>query len=380
MRSIDYTYKKIHDFYVVWLQKSNKYIQLEEPAWFVFSKLANRYKTETIAARCAVRYGLEADESLAFVDEIRSGIERLNQPINNQGRAINISSEESRPSVPYSRRRYRFEDKLIEFSYETRLFEYYLHPLICHLETTEVQDDVPVFELFRCDDKIIFRLNGTTKGSWDNDETHLMKGQIFMNLLSVMFGKNDLDWLMTVHASALTNGRKTLLISAGPGSGKTTMAALLQNRGYQMVSDDFVAIDRYSIHAWPFPLAMSVKQGAMELLSSLYPDLEQQPLTHISPEKKVRYLYPEINQESVKRTFPVKEFIFIQYNKTVDFEWEKLDQRNAVKLLFDQSWISPADGIAPVLLNQLDRWSFYRLTYSDNQKALDAITNLFNHD
>src|SRR5690606_33142888 len=135
-----------------------------------------------------------------------------------------------------------------------------------------------LFELFKSQDMIVFRFNGEVKGTWKKDETHLVKGLIFMYLINVIHGKTEADWLMTVHASAISNGRKTILFSAPPNHGKTTIAALLQNRGYKLISDDFVPIDRNSLKAYPFPIAMSVKQTSMDLLASLFPGLEQKPL------------------------------------------------------------------------------------------------------
>jgi hypothetical protein len=380
MPDISFIKKKIGLSYLIWLRKSNKYMMLEEPAWFVFSHIAKRYKLSTIASSCAVRYGLDTTETLAFVHDIHSGIEQMNQPTL-VSRDLTQDAEIANYRIqPYSKHQYRFGTSTIEFSSENPYFESFLHPLICHLETTDNKEDVPVFELFEYNEMIVFRLDGEVKGIWSYEETHLVKGLIFMNLVNVLFDKTNDFWLMTVHASAITNGEKTILISAAPGSGKTTMAAMLQNIGYQMVSDDFVPIDRHSFRAWPMPIAMSVKQGAMSLISTIYPEIEEKPINHISPEKSVRYIYPGPNDEFLPEALPVKEFIFISYNPSVDFQWEKIDPAKAVKLLLDQSWISPSDGSAEILFDQLSRWSFYELTYSDNQKALDAISNLFSHD
>lgn len=377
MQATPFIKKKIQNSTIVWLLKSNRYVQLEEPAWFVFSKTIKKYKAETIAAQCVARYGITPEESLTFVNDIRSGMEEMNQPQAHEGKNAGFPTEiQTHRYQPYSIRHYRFGENIVEFSYETSLFENYIHPLIGHLETTEITVEASAFELFAYDDQIVFRLKGEVKGVWTSEETHLVKGLIFMNLVNVMFKKTDDHWLMTVHASAITNGKKTILISAGPGCGKTTMAAMLQDRGFRLVSDDFVPIDRQTFHAWPFPIAMSVKQGSVSLLSSLYPDLEQKPLNYITPEKSVRYLSHEFS----KKAFPVKEFIFIQYDPTVDFEWEKLDQVTGIKFLLDQSWISPTEGNAEILLDLLSKWSFYQLTYSNNQKALDTITRLFAQD
>jgi hypothetical protein len=380
MPTIPYIKKRNGKTYLVCLQNSNQYIQLEEPAWFVFRKLLRRCKTETIAKVFAIRYGTGYEESLILVNDIRSQIENINRTDNLQV-TIEPASEDLKKHQfsPFSIHHYKFGNRVIAFSYETRHFEHYLHPLIAHFETEEAYDEMLYFELFAWHEQIVFRFNGEVKGIWTKDETHLVKGLIFMFLINVMHNKTDSDWLMTVHASAIANGKKTVLFSAEPGKGKTTIAAMLQARGYQLISDDFVPIDRNSFSAFPFPIAMSVKQGSMDLLVPLFPELEQQTLTYISPEKSVRYL-PPLHFDVAQSVFPVREFIFIEYNSSVDFVWEKLDPVKAIKLLFDQVWVSPNQGNAAILFDRIMQISFFKLTYSNNQKALDAITNLFDHD
>ena len=381
MPAIPYLKKKIGQSYLVWFQNSNLYLQLEEPAWFVFRKTTKRYKADTIANEFAIRYGISSEESRSFVKDIRLNIEKMNQPDNSQNTITKFSADlNAHIFKPFAIHNYKFGNKLLAFSYETRVFEYYLHPLICHFETSESNTEMPLFELFAHQDKIVFRFNGEVKGIWRKDETHLVKGLIYMFLINVIHDKTDADWLMTVHASAITNGTKTILFSAPPNHGKTTIAALLQDRGYKLISDDFVPIDRDSFKAYPFPIAMSVKQSSMDLLASLFPVLEQKPLNYISPEKSVRYLPPVANPDFAKEIFPVHEFIFVKYNKSVDFNWEKLEPVKAMKLLLDQAWVIPTKGNAEILFERIMQVTFYQLTYSNNQKALDAITNLFDHD
>lgn len=338
MPAIPFIKKKIGQSYLVWFQNSNQYLQLEEPVWFIFMKTIKRYKSETIAKEFSVRYGISSDENLAFVKDIRREIDKMNQADEVKDKKNEFLADLSELTfVPYSVHRYRLGNKLIAFSFQTRLFEHYLHPLICHFETTDENEDV----------------------------TH---------------NKTDADWLMTVHASAITNRKKTILFSAPPNHGKTTIAALLQDRGYKLISDDFVPIESNSFMAYPFPIAMSVKQSSMDLLASIFPALEQKPLNYISPEKSVRFLPPNDQADFANNVFPVQEFIFINYNKEVDFCWEKLDPLKAVKLLLDQAWITPTKGNAKLLFDRILQTSFYQLTYSNNQKALEAITNLFDHD
>jgi hypothetical protein len=381
MPTIPHIKRKIGSSYLVWFQNSNFYIQLEEPAWFVFQKVIRRYKTDTIAKEFAERYGVNHKESLAFVCDIRTEIEKMNRKGNSaEHHKKDFEVNNNHTFEPRFVHHYRFGNKIIAFSFENEYFEHYLHPLICHFETKEENNEMPLFELFAFQDQIVFRFNGEVKGIWSKDETHLVKGLIFTFLINVIYDKKDDDWLMTVHASAITDGKKTILFSAPPNHGKTTIAALLQDRGFKLISDDFVPIDRNTLSAYPFPIAMSVKQSSMDLLSSVFPDLSQKPLNYISPEKSVRYLPYDNGSDLTDRIFPVKDFVFIQYNKSVDFEWEKLDLLKGLKFLLDQAWITPVQGNATILFDKILQLSFYKLTYSNNPKALDAITNLFEND
>lgn len=150
-------------------------------------------------------------------------------------------------------------------------------------------------------------------------------------------------------------------------------------KGLNLVSDDFVPIDRSS-NAYPFPIAMSVKQGSVEVLSSIFPDLEQKAMNYITPEKIVRYLSHETCSTFDNTAFPVNEFVFIRYDQAVDFKLEPLDPISGVKLLLEQSWVSGTRGTPEILFELVAKWSFFRLTYSNNTKAIEAITNLFEHD
>ena len=381
MQAIPLIRKKIGNSNLVWFENSNSYVQLEEPAWYVVSKTARRCKPATIAKAVELRYCISASESQTFVNEILTEVEKLNRrevKIIEPGQFSDNLNEYH--FTPYTIHSYLLGDKHVTFSFESRLFEHYIHPLISHLETGPVTGAPPLFELFAHEQQVVFRFNGEVKGVWTSDETHLMKGLIFMVLINVMHGKTDSNWLMTVHASAITNKKKTILFSAPPGHGKTTIAALMQSKGYELISDDFVPIDNLSFNAWPFPIAMSVKQGSMEVLTNHFPTLKQKKATYISPEKSVRYLAPPDKLNSSKAAFPVHELVFIEYNTSIDFRFEKLDPIKGLKLLLDQAWIVPAPDNAKRLLELVPRISFFNLTYSDTEKALEAIAELFNHE
>jgi hypothetical protein len=371
--------KKIGNSYLIWFQNSNLYFQLEEPAWFVFKKTVKRNKSETIAKEFSDRYGLTYKDSLGFVLEIRQKISEMNRPgIKKVFEEKPLEVIEKHIFPVYSQHSYDMKNKTIVFKFETPWLENYIHPLIKHLETDDASTNTSLFELFTYDERVYFRLDNKFIGSWGQDESHFTKGRIFIELVNVLHNKTDHDWLMTVHASAISNARKTILFSAAPGSGKSTIAALLQTQGYQIISDDFVPISRSSFKAYPFPIALSVKEGSLDLLKPHYPELENNPLITVNQEKKVKYL--PVENKIMEMVFPVKEFVFIKYDKSVDFALERIEPTQAIKTLFEEAWIPPKPENVAIFLDRIMNISFYTLTYSNNKKALESITRLFNND
>lgn len=368
-------YREIDGSYIVWFANGNQYVRLEEPAFFVLQNLESGINAETIARQCSQRYQSTKEESTRFVSEISSGIEAIRKQAVLTFSTISGSQElREFQFVPFSTHPYSINGKWICFRFETKLYEYYLHPLLQHLETETPKTESILFELFEYNNQIVLRCNQHIKGIWKKEETHLLKGMVFLQILNAAYEKNDNDWMAIIHASAVTNGEKTIVFTASPGSGKSTIAALLMQKGYALVSDDFVPIERFSRQVFPFPAAMSVKEGANELLSALYPELlKQSALLKSTTNKMVKYLPIEGKALPGK----IKETIFIKYDPAIDFEWELVPRADALKMLLDETWTAPSAVNASCFLDWYCGISCYRLTYSNNEKALEFIAKLF---
>jgi len=376
MEKILYVKKKVGKSYLLWFQNSNLFFYLEEPAWFVFRKVVNRNKSETIAKEFCHRYSLSYEDSFKFVVEIRQQIEEMNRPLTAK-RYFETHKDEINKHVYHasSKHCYNMFNKEIVFSYETLHLENYIHPMVSYLKTNSNSTVKSYFELFNYKNRVILRVNGELKGSWTKNESEFVKGRIFVELINEIHNKKQSDWLMTVHASAISNGIKTILFSASPGSGKTTIAAILKAHGYQIISDDFVAIEQSSFNAYPLPIAMSIKEGSLELLKPYFPELNNYPLVIVNSQKKVKYL--PVEDKMMKMIFPVNEFVFIKYDKSVDFKLEKIEPMKALNRLLNEAWIPGTPENIRIFFDRILKASYYSLTYSNNEKALDAINKLF---
>lgn len=380
MSSISFINKKIGKTQFVWFKNSNMYLQLEETAWFIFSKMVVKYEPDKIAQQFSLEYGTSLKESLQLVFEIRDQADRFNQSSNEESRNFYtkyMGNHHPRLSKEHC---YKLENTTIHFYYENEYYENFIHPLISVFEITGGEQTDTTFELFSYEKNVVVRVNGEVIGKWGLDQSHLVKGRIFIELINSMYNKSEKDWLMTVHASAITNGQKTMLFSAEPGSGKTTIAALLKTKGLRLIADDFVPVERGTFKAFPFPLAMSIKPGSMKILAPLFPGLEEKPLNYISDEKSVRYFPIELGQDFKRQAHPVTNFIIVQYDQSVDFELTHLSKPEAVKQLLNQAWIFPFEENVHSFFNWLEKTTFYKLTYSNTSRALDTIEKLFNDE
>jgi hypothetical protein len=148
----------------------------------------------------------------------------------------------------------------------------------------------------------------------------------------------------------------------------------MQKKGYTLLSDDFVPIERDSKKCYPFPAAMSVKQGSKEILSTEFPSLandENKYYTHGN--KTVSYLaFSEF-----ANPIPTKEIIFIKYNPDVDFEIEEIKRVEALKMLLEETWTYPSPESAGSFIDWFLTVRCVRRTYSNNEKAIDKIAQLF---
>lgn len=72
-----------------------------------------------------------------------------------------------------------------------------------------------------------------------------------------------------LHCAAVASRERGLLISAPSGTGKTTLAGALVQRGWAYVSDESVAIDTTSTTVTGFPKPLMVKPGGGHLLLGL---------------------------------------------------------------------------------------------------------------
>jgi hypothetical protein len=375
---LKYLTTSLDGIYLVWMESCNQFIQLAEPAFRVFRLYANDTPIKSIVDECVTHYNLPENESFRFVNEMIDGIELQLQQKDNQRIVEKKYPDADFSFVPHSVKYYAVGDKCLKVSFENRLLEHYIHPLFCHLESEPIDiSSKYTFELFYYQGLVTFRHNGQCVGQWPEDASAFIKGKFFIYFLNDIYNKTESDWMATLHASAVINGKKAIAFSASSGSGKSTLAAIMHANGYQLIADDFVAVDKISKCAHPFPVAMSVKDGSLDVLSEFYPSLKQGDSIPLSHNRSGKYLTHEMALETYQTPLPVTDMIFVEYNPQVEFDLKPIKATEALQLIVDESWIQAESDSICEFMQWLAQTHFYRMRYSVNSKAIEAVKKIF---
>lgn len=116
----------------------------------------------------------------------------------------------------------------------------------------------------------------------------LLAAEMGMNLQMALGHRRHL----LLHASVVEREGRALLMSGHSGSGKSTLAALLGERGWRLLGDEFALIDPASGLVQPFPRLVSLKNAAIDVMAAEVPAERLGPLMRATPKGDIRHLRP----------------------------------------------------------------------------------------
>jgi HprK-related kinase A len=116
----------------------------------------------------------------------------------------------------------------------------------------------------------------------------LLAAEMAMNLQMALGWRRHL----LLHASAAEKDGKALIMTGASGSGKSTLAAMLGQKGWRFMGDEFVLIDLMTGDAVPFPRMISLKNEAIGAMQATALDGRFGPLMTGTPKGDIRHLVP----------------------------------------------------------------------------------------
>jgi HprK-related kinase A len=123
----------------------------------------------------------------------------------------------------------------------------------------------------------------------------LLAAEMAMNLQMALGQRRYL----LLHAAAVERDGRALLMTGESGSGKSTLAALLGDRGWRFMGDEFALVDLIDGRLHPFPRAVSLKNEAIDVIAGAVEPKRLGPKLEGTPKGAIRHLRP--NAEAISR-------------------------------------------------------------------------------
>lgn len=130
---------------------------------------------------------------------------------------------------------------------------------------------------------------------------HMLPGAaplpLAQGLLAAEMGMNlqmALGWRrhLLLHASCVEKDGRALVMTGQSGSGKSTLAALLGERGWRLMGDEFALLDAETGAMFAFPRLISLKNGAIGVMQGEVEARRFGPLMAATPKGDIRHLVP----------------------------------------------------------------------------------------
>jgi HprK-related kinase A len=116
----------------------------------------------------------------------------------------------------------------------------------------------------------------------------LLAAEMGMNLQMALGQRRYL----LLHAAAVERDGWALVMTGESGSGKSTLAALLGERGWRFMGDEFALLDLADGRLHPFPRPVSLKNQAIGVIEGVADPVRLGPRLEGTPKGTIRHLRP----------------------------------------------------------------------------------------
>ena len=367
----------IEDKTIVWFAATNEYVVFENEVASILQQRISGSSIDEIALTIANKMDIPFTEIKHFIEELEEQF--LNKKL---VETFPLEKEVSKIQKPISfeiSETYLINDIVCKVAYLSKKERELVHPKFAHLVVSDAPLHHHLFEVFIQNNEIILFVNNAFIGTWHPEEVHYFQGKFSMELIQKIHQKEESKWLGVFHASAVSDGKKSILFLGDSGNGKSTSLALLQANGFTCLADDFVPISAENKEVYSFPAAISIKKNSLKVMDSLYPNLADAiEYDFIRLNKIVRYLPP--NNSDFTTHLPCKKLVFIKYEKEANLQVNSISKLEAFQQLIPDSWLSPLAENAAIFLDWFESLHCYQITYSDNQKMIETVQKIFDND
>ena len=243
---------------VVWLSEINKYLLIEPLIAEIIVALKNSASDQSILTVCRDQFGTNEDQVLVLIDNIKKKLLSLRKSAQKDGiQSENIFNDFTSGNNTI-KKYYRINNVVFFVEYESLRAEEINHPKFSHFEIQPVEQFNHQFKVLHQQNIFSLIVDGENVGTWEEKDNHFLGGKFSMQILQLLYGKKEDEWLGVFHAAGVSNGEKCIMFLGDSGNGKSTLSAILMANGFDVLSDDFLPVKNKNMHACRFPAAISM--------------------------------------------------------------------------------------------------------------------------
>lgn len=228
---------------------------------------------------------------------------------------------------------------------------------------------------------------------WSKEHDFRMAGQHFRYAkpaIALPIFEWGFNWLvtsfsnryLTFHAAVLAKGDRAVILPAPPGSGKSTMCALMMLHGWRLLSDEHCFIDRVNGDLVPFVRPISLKNNSIDVISR-YQSVQSTNLVFDDTLKgRMAYVAPspeswrDVSRPAKPIAVIFPQFIANEPNVTV----EPMQQSELFVAMIENSFNFSVFGEEAfhLLTDLVSKVQACRLRYSHNEAMLSWLESWVN--
>ena len=205
--------------------------------------------------------------------------------------------------------------------------------------------------------------------------------------LAAPFWEWGLNWcianyahqFLVIHAAVVERGGHALLITAPPGSGKSTLCAALASRGWRLLSDELALIRPEDGQIAPLPRPIGLKNESIAVIRRFAPEVFIGPLWRDTRKGIVAHMRPA--QDAVRRseeTALPSWIIFLSYRAGSPAKLEPVKKSRALIRLAESAFNYGVLGELgfETTAHLTGSCSCYEFTYGNLDEAIEQLGGL----
>ena len=366
---------QIADSQILWFQASNQYIVVSQSLMLILELYFSSENEHDFNTQLQASLRLLNSKSKSYYSEITQLLQDVNVHSKKETLiALDIPSIEK---LDFGEA-YKFGKNCINVNYGSLSLKNLIHPQWSHNAVDTNLNANVVFDIFEEDNFSYLFRNQDFIGQYSAAEYHLLQGQFSLQIINTLYNKTEADWIATFHASTVCNDKEAIMIIGASGNGKSTLSAVLMAHGFDLLADDFTPLLAETKELYRVPSAISIKEGAFNMLAQLYPDFDQYPrYQSTSKAVPITYIPSAKSFSSAVSHLPCTKIVFVKFDPSAPSHLKETPTEKILETLIPESWLSPLAPNAALFLEWLQELTCYELNYSDNILAVSKFSELF---